>query len=442
LRVGTLLRAMAAALAFVAGAAQASPVLMISLDGLRPDDVTEADARGIKVPHLRTLLKQGAYASGVVGVLPTLTYPSHTTLVTGVAPAEHGVSNNQTFDPEAKNQQGWYWYASDIRVPTLWQAAHGAGLKTASIHWPVTVGAAGIDENLPQYWRTGTPDDAKLMAVLATPGLLPRLEAKLGAYEQGIDETVEGDAVRVKFAQAILADKPAFTTVYLAGIDHEEHRSGPGTPAAIATIEKTDALVGALVASAREAMPDVTVVVVSDHGFAPITTDINVFAPFIKAGLITLGLDGKVAAWRAQPWPAGGTAMVVLADPNDAALLAQVSTLVHELAADPRYHIAQVLDRAETQRRGGAREAAFTIAMQPGFETGRDPAAPIAQPATYKGMHGYMPDLPQMRSTLIVAGPALRRRGDLGEIDMRAIAPSVARILGVPLPTAKTPAAF
>lgn len=72
----------------------------------------------------------------------------------------------------------------------------------------------------------------------------------------------------------------------------------------------------------------------------------------------------------------------------------------------------------------------------------RSSRAQIAQPATYKGMHGYMPDLPQMRSTLIVAGPALRRHGDLGEIDMRAIASSVAHILGVPLPTAKTPAAF
>ena len=440
--VRTLFRMGIAALALAASAAYASPVLMISLDGLRPEDVTQADARGIKVPQLRALLRQGAYAKGVVGVLPTLTYPSHTTLVTGVAPAEHGVSNNQTFDPQARNQQGWYWYASDIRVPTLWQAAHAAGLKTASIHWPVTVGAPGIDENLPQYWRTGTPDDPKLIAALATPGLLPRLEAKLGPYEQGIDETVEGDAVRVKFAQAILADRPAFTTVYLAGIDHEEHRSGPGSTAAIATIEKTDALVGALVASARQAMPDVTVVVVSDHGFLPVTTDINLFAPFIAAGLITLGGDGKVASWQAQPWLAGGTASVVLADPTDVGVLARVTKLVGELSADPRYHIARVFNLNETQRRGGPREATFTIAMEPGFETGHDPAAPLSTPSAYKGMHGYMPEVPEMRSTLIVAGPTVRRHGDLGEIDMRAIAPSIGRILGVTLPAAKMPAVF
>lgn len=447
---GTLLRALARAalaiqvsgLAFAGGTAQASPVLMISLDGLRPDDVTQAEARGIKVPQLRALMKDGAYATGVTGVLPTLTYPSHTTLVTGVAPAEHGVSNNLTFDPQAKNQQGWYWYASDVRVPTLWQAAHAAGLRTANVHWPVTVGAAGIDENLPQIWRTGTPDDAKLLAALATPGLLPRLEAKLGAYEPGIDETVEGDAVRVKFAQAILGDRPAFTTVYLAGIDHAEHHGGPGSSEALAAIEKTDALVGQLVASARTATPDVTVVVVSDHGFLPVTTDINLFAPFLQAGLITMGPDGKVASWQAEPWIAGGTASIVLADPNDKAVLARVTDLVAKLAADPRYHIAQVLDRAETQRRGGPVEAVLTIAMEPGFETGRDPAAPLVTPAGYKGMHGYMPDLAAMHSTLIVAGPGLRKRGDLGQVDMRAIAPSVARILGVALPQAKVSAAF
>jgi predicted AlkP superfamily pyrophosphatase or phosphodiesterase len=436
------LAATLASLAFASGAAQASPVLMISLDGLRPDDVTEAEARGIEVPQLRALMKAGAYATGVTGVLPTLTYPSHTTLVTGVAPAEHGVSNNLTFDPQVRNQQGWYWYASDVRVPTLWQAAHAAGLKTANVHWPVTVGAAGIDENLPQIWRTGTPDDAKLLAALATPGLLPRLEAKLGAYEPGIDETVEGDAVRVKFAQAILADRPAFTTVYLAGIDHAEHHGGPGSPEAVATIEKTDVLVGQLVASARAAMPDVTVVVVSDHGFLPVATDINLFAPFVAAGLITMGPDGKVASWQAEPWIAGGTASVVVADPNDNAVLAKVTALVGKLAADPRYHIAQVLDRAETQRRGGPAEAVLTIAMEPGFETGRDPAAPLSAPASYKGMHGYMPDLAAMRSTLIVAGPSLRRRGNLGQVDMRAVAPSIAHILGVALPNARVPAAF
>ena len=427
----------------LASPAAASPVLMISLDGLRPGDISDAKARGMNLPVLSGLRAEGASAQGVVGVLPTLTYPSHTTLVTGVSPGRHGVVNNLTFDPEQKNQGGWYWYTSDVKVPTLWQAAHAAGLSTANVHWPVTVGATGIDENLPQIWRAGTEDDRKLLTALATPGLVARLERRVGArYPQGIDETVEGDAQRVAFAEALLADKPQFMTVYLAGIDHTEHHDGPDSAAAKAAIEVTDALVGRLVRAARAAMPDVTVVVVSDHGFLPVSTDINLFKPFIDAGLITLDAKGQVTGWQAMPWIAGGTAAIRLARPDDAALLAKVRGVLAAMAANPAYKIASVLDRSAIAKAGGDGEASFLVAMQPGTETGRDPAAPIAKPSVYKGMHGYVPWDPAMRSTLIVAGPGIAKGKDLGVVDMRAIAPSIARRLGASLPSAEMPAVF
>lgn len=425
------------------GEAAASPVLLISLDGLRPGDVAQAKTRGLKLPTLSALAEQGASAQGVIGVLPTLTYPSHTTLITGVSPARHGISNNLTFDPDAKNQTGWYWYASDVRVPTLWTAAHAKGLTTANVHWPVSVGASDIDVNLPQIWRTGTADDAKLLAALATPGLLADLERRVGEpYAQGIDESVEGDANRVRFAATILTTrKPAFMTVYLAGIDHEEHRSGPGSAAANTAIEQTDALVGQLIAAARAAMPDVTIVLVSDHGFQWVTTDINLFKPFLDAGLITLGPDGKPTAWQAMPWLAGGTAAIRLARPDDTALVEKVRGVLATMATDPAYHITAILDRSATAKAGGASEASFFVALQPGFETGRDPAAPVAKPSTYKGMHGYLPSDPAMRSTLIVAGPGIAHR-DLGIVDMRAVAPSIARVLGVKLPDAEAKPVF
>ncbi|GGB22271.1 alkaline phosphatase family protein [Sphingomonas metalli] len=439
-----LVRLLAAALCLAGAApAAAGPVLLVSLDGLRPGDVAEATARGMTLPNLSALAAEGASAQGVVGVLPTLTYPSHTTLVTGVAPAEHGVGNNLTFDPLQTNQTGWYWYASDVRVPTLWQAAKAAGLTTANVHWPVTVGAPGIDRNLPQIWRTGSEDDRKLLAALATPGLVARLEATVGErYAQGIDETVEGDANRVRFAAALLAaDKPQFMTVYLAGIDHAEHQAGPGSAGAKAAIAATNALVGQLVRAARAAMPDVTVVVVSDHGFHAVTTDVNLVRPFVEAGLVTLDAAGKITGWEAEPWLAGGTAAIRLARPDDAALVARVKALLDRLARDPAYHIAAVLDRAAVAKAGGATEASFFVALEPGYETGRDPAAPVTQPSSYKGMHGYMPGDPAMRSTLIVAGPGIRHR-DLGVVDMRAIAPSIARVLGANMPSAMVKPVF
>src|ERR1700744_2266769 len=91
-----------AALLLLAAAhlAFAAPVLMISIDGMKPEYVTQADAHGLKVPYLRSLMRDGPFASGVPGVWPTITYPSHTTMVTGVSPAEHGILSNTQFDPD------------------------------------------------------------------------------------------------------------------------------------------------------------------------------------------------------------------------------------------------------------------------------------------------------------------------------------------------------
>lgn len=127
-------------------------VLLLSIDGLMPGHVLAADELGLKIPNLRRFVREGAFAVGVRGVTPTLTYPAHTTLVTGCSPVRHGIPMNLTFDPELRNHKGWFWYAEDIRVPTLWGAARAAGLTTANLFWPVTVGAA-IDFNVPQYWR-------------------------------------------------------------------------------------------------------------------------------------------------------------------------------------------------------------------------------------------------------------------------------------------------
>ena len=438
----TKLALLAAGLLTLAAPVEAGPVLMISVDGLRPADIIDAARRGVAVPNLTAMMARGAFAESVVGVLPTLTYPSHVTLLTGASPARHRIASNQTFDPLAINREGWFWYADDIAVPTLWSAARAAKLVTVNVHWPVSV-AAPVDWNLPQIWRTGHADDRKLMRALATPGLLSRLERQLGPYAQGIDESVEADENRVRFAAALIAEKkPALTTLYLASVDHAEHAFGPGSPEAFATIARNDAMIGRLVASARAAEPDLTVVVVSDHGFQPLTTDVNLIAPFVAAGLITIDASGKISDWQAEPWFMGGTAGVVLKDPGDAAVVAKVAALLERLKADPDMAITEILDRDAIARMGGATDLSFLLAFRPGFEAGHDPRAPKQSPSAYKGMHGYVPSLPAMRASLVVDGPGLRTHGNLGEIDMRSIAPSVARMIGAPLTGAERPPAF
>ncbi|MEJ0024657.1 MAG: ectonucleotide pyrophosphatase/phosphodiesterase [Rhizomicrobium sp.] len=418
--------------------AAAQPVLMISIDGLRPADVIDAPARGLQVPNLRALMADGAWAGGVRNTLPTVTYPDHTTLVTGAWPAVHGVTSNTVFDPLQKNMQGWYWYARDVKVEGLWEEVHKAGFKTASVNWPVTVGDDFIDYNVPEFWRTFyPPEDAKLLEAVSTRGLLDELSRVGGTPEEAlIGEEPQNDQARTNIAVALLALKhPKFMTLHLTALDHNEHKYGPGSKEANAVLEKLDAQIGEVVAAARRAAPDTVIALVSDHGFASVEHDVNLMPAFAEAGLVTLDPEThKPTAWEAEPWNAGGSAAVMLARPEDAALQAKVKALLDRLAADPANGIGAVIDRAGIARAGGGVEPSFWLDFKLGYETGSKTTGPLVTAGSNKGTHGYFPTHPEMRATFILAGIA--KKGPLGEIDMIDIAPTLAKVLGVPLPQA------
>src|SRR5437588_897412 len=290
-------------------------LLMISIDGLRPDYVLKADEHGLKIPHLRRILQAGAHATGVRGVLPTVTYPSHTTLLTGVWPARHGVYSNLTFDPFGRNLGGWYWYSEDIAAPTLWEAAASAGMKVGSVSWPVSVGAAWVHFNVPEYWRAPkSADDLKLLRAIATPGLVAEIARQAGPYVVDLDAAIPGDLARSKYAAWIMRNKkPRFMTVHLAALDHLQHAAGPFSPEANDALERTDALVGQLEEAAGG--PDFAVCIVSDHGFARTSHSLDLMTAFVSEGLITLApatsaRARQVVDWQAFPKVDGGSAAV------------------------------------------------------------------------------------------------------------------------------------
>lgn len=425
----------AALLLWSAGAAQAAPVLMISIDGLRPGDILEAQQRGVKAPFLTAMAQHGLYAAGVRNALPTVTYPNHATLVTGVWPAKHGVGANGVFDPLRKSFEAWYWYSPMIHVPTLWDAVHAQHKVTASLGWPVTVDNPSIDQDLPEYWRARIPGDADLLHALSTPGL-PELVAPTGfkLMDLVITDPAE-DETKARAAAAIYqARRPYFFTLHLSSLDHYQHLYAPGSNEAHEALERIDAAVAGLVAAARKVEPDLVVVVVSDHGFAPISHSINLPAAFVDAGLITLNEKNEPKSWDAEPWISGGSAAVVLARPGDPVLRAKVAALLRTLADDPNSGVGRVMDRAQVAAAGGSDDADFFVDAKIGYEFGPHLTGPLITDSANKGTHGYFPDHPEMRATLIIDGVA--QKGSLGEVDMRDIAPTVAQILQVPLPSA------
>jgi predicted AlkP superfamily pyrophosphatase or phosphodiesterase len=418
-------------------------LLLISIDGMRPDYLLQADAHGLKIPHLRAILGDGAHASGVRGVLPTVTYPSHTTIVTGVWPAKHGIYTNITFDPLGINFEGWYWYSEDIAVPTLWEDAARAGLTVGSVSWPVTVGAKGIRYNIPEYWRAAkSADDLKLLRVVSTPGLVAEIAKEAGPYILDLDNAVPGDWARTRYAIWILRHgRPQFMTLHLAALDHLQHATGPFSPESNGALEQIDEMLGQLEDAARAARPDYAFCIVSDHGFSGIDHSLNLMKAFAGEGLVKLGPGSGfrgaplVLDWKAFPKVDGGSAAILLKDPKDEATRTEVEQLLRRLAADPANGIARILDRTEIAAMGGNPAAAFWVDMQPNFSAVNTMGELVT--AAKGGTHGYAPSHAEMLASFFMVGPDVAKGLTLGQLDMRSIAPTVAAYLGLPFPSAE-----
>ena len=447
-RPGTIARVLLGCMVAALGVAQvqksaaqeqpAALLVVISVDGLRPDYVTAADAHGAKIPNLRRMLKEGTYADGVTGVIPTVTYPSHTTLMTGVWPETHGIWANTTFDPLQKNYQGWYWYAEDIRVKTLWDAAAEAGRTTAAVQWPVTVGAK-ITWNIPEFWRAGTPEDMKLIRVVATKGLLDEAAAEIGPFRGGIDTSGEGDEVRGKYAEWILEKKkPGLLILHLTALDHVEHETTPFSVESMAVLEGIDAVIGKVRGTAERVAPGRTIfAVVSDHGFVKYDQQVNLVAAFREARLFTVNEKGTLTDWEATPWETGGSAAIVLKNPKDQTVLAKTRELLAKLSADAANGIDRVLEADELHKRGGYPNASFFVSLKPGWRTGSAMMGPVVTPVKPGGTHGELPELPDLRAAFFLVGPGVPSGKDLGLIDMRDIAPTLAKEAGLGLPGAE-----
>ena len=404
-------------------------LLFISIDGLMPSTYTSAGPA--KIPTLRRVMAQGVYADGVIGVMPTLTYPSHTTLVTGVPPAIHGIYDNRIADPEGTSNMAWYWYARELRVPTLATAAHAASLRAGAVSWPVSVGL-DIDYNVPEFWRSNHPESLTLLRALSSP---PDI---IDAAEIARGERFpwpQADRERTDMAKFIIrAHHPHVMLVHLFDTDSAAHDYGPGSPEVLAATERVDGYVGELLDTLRVAgLADRThVAIVSDHGFLPTTTNLNVNYAFAREGLLTVNERGRVTSWQAYFHPAGGAGFIYLQNPHDAALRDRVMKILETLARDPANGLRKIFTREELDRMGSHPDASLAIDVQDGFYTSGGTEA-LLSPDLNKGGHGYDPTRPALRASFIGAGPAIAKRGSLGTIRMTQIAPTFARILGVGL---------
>jgi len=413
--------------------ALADHVVLVSIDALRPAfyrDLTWP------MPTLQLFASSGAYADSVRSVFPALTYPAHTTIVTGELPARHGVTHNRPFEPAGQSGR-WLWEAEHIRVPTLWDAVRAGGGTTAAISWPVTVGAA-IDWNVPDVWPLDDGDPMVPIRATTTPaGLIEELEREatgpLRGANFGIRQLAREDRVGGIGAYLLERHRPTLLLMHCIGTDHVQHELGRDNPRLRRACGAADrAISQVLEVVERLGIADrTTFVVAGDHGSSDVHSQLRPNVWLAEAGLMERRDDR--GAWRATFMASGGSAFLMLRDPADAEAVAQVEAIL--AAQSPGLRRLFTIVRADELRALAADpESPLALCAVPGVELHESPFDPPLV-AKLGAAHGYLPDMPEMRTGFVAAGAGIRRGAVVPEMGLEHIAPLVAALLGLTFPT-------
>lgn len=229
------------------GRDQTPYVILVSFDGFRHDYVEKYN-----LPNFKKFIALGSSADALIPSFPSKTFPNHYTLVTGLYPGNHGLVDNEFYDPVLKKR----YYTKNrkaIEDPSfyggtpLWQLVQQHGLKSASYFW---VGSeTQIQQSFPDHYRVY---DVKVK------------------NEKRVEQTINW----LKLPEA---ERPHFISLYFSFIDSEAHESGPTSERTQRVLHSADSLVGMLMSELEKIKLPVNVIIVSDHGLYDLKREEKVF---------------------------------------------------------------------------------------------------------------------------------------------------------------------
>ncbi|GAA4329658.1 ectonucleotide pyrophosphatase/phosphodiesterase [Mucilaginibacter gynuensis] len=403
-------------------AQKAKHVIFLTIDGFRPDFYLDSEW---KTPNLRELMKDGAYAKGVNSVFPSMTYPSHTTIVTGVQPAKHGIFYNNIFTPDGAPQQP-YWQDSSIHVPTIWKAAKAKGMTVASLYWPVSANAP-VDYNIPDIGGLG--DEVREQYSLPQ-GFYADVKKEVFGGVDKIDHGKNQNIAKIA-AYVIKKSKPGLMTIHVFSVDGAEHGEGRYGARVQEAVADADEAVGIIVAALKEAgIWDSTVLLVGgDHGFYDVKKTISPNVWLKEAGLIT---DLKTGDWKAQFNSVGGSAYLYLKDPSDKAAANKVKTLL-EAQPDSVKQYYRVISKEQLTKGGYNPNVAFALTGEHDASFSGSVTGNAVKPGK-GGTHGHFPDTKNIRTGLIAHGPGIHKGAVIEEMNLRDMTPIMIKLLDIPFP--------
>ncbi|MBP1612951.1 MAG: endonuclease [Bacteroidetes bacterium] len=402
-------------------------VILITIDGMRPEMVTDSL---MPSPNLKMMRRNGMFVNRIKGIVPTATYPSHTTIVTGVKPVEHQIYYNSPFTDNHVSSVS-YWYADSIKSPTIWEVASKNGLSVSSLFWPVSVGSKYIQYNIPEFWSNAPVDNQlDFIKPYCTPlGLLDELEreatGKLSQETFGAG-SMNRDARTAYMANYILNKyKPNLMTIHLITTDYAQHATGLNSDRVKAAVSSADNAIGLIIENLQQTkmMDSTTIIVCGDHGFTNSYRNIAPNVWLVQEGLLSEQPEGD---WKACFHGSGAMMFLYLKDISDKITLAKVRKKLASLPESTR-SMFRVVDKKELEDSGCDPKVALAIEPIQGVAvaTNRTGADVIEK---FGGKHGYLSGIDP--TTLVAFGCGIDRK-EVPLMNQTEIAPFTLKLLGL-----------
>jgi predicted AlkP superfamily pyrophosphatase or phosphodiesterase len=399
-------------------------VIIVSLDGF-PAYAFENPKT--PVPVLRQLAAAGTQARRMTPINPTVTWPNHTAIITGADAAHNGMLVNGKILPTNSwppmKIEPWVPKEQMVHVPTLYDAAHKAGLKTAQVDWVAIYQAPTIDFAFPEVPSAdGTIEREMVSANLVSADTITHFR------DQNI---FRRDQIWTDAAIHILgAHHPNLLLLHLLSLDTTHHSYGPGSLAAEGAMAFLDSCVGRLINAVKELgiTKSTTIFVVSDHGFKAVKTHLDANAVIAGAGL-------ENSAWAL---PEGGYALVYIRN-HDKSIAGRLRARfagmpgVQSALTPDSYASLMLPTPAQNDQMS---DLYLTAAPGYAFANSRGGAVSTTVAST-QGAHGYPNSDPELDAIFIASGAGIQRGRSIERIANLDVAPTVAALLSVKLPEAQ-----
>ncbi|MDB6140694.1 MAG: type phosphodiesterase/nucleotide pyrophosphatase family protein [Verrucomicrobiaceae bacterium] len=413
-------------------------VVLVSVDGLAHYYLDDPKA---EMPNIRRLASEGARAEKMKAVMPSVTWPNHTSLVTGVTPAKHGVVGNDFLDRDSHEIVTLIWdpvldKEQLIKVPTIYDVAKQAGLTTAAVTWPGSRSAKSLD------WTVPCVNSSEHFIQYSTPSLLEEFKAAGIPYEHEADGFKKGegqnrDRLHLRMLRYILAThRPQLALMHILEVDHVEHAHGPQSPEAYEAVKFADGLVGEIREELEHSFPGkATLVVVSDHGFMPYRQVIHPNVVLRKAGWLT-AVSSKITGGQVRSVSQGGSTLIYVTDTaHRDALIPRVAAAFKEVEG-----VKLILTPADFPKYGFGdptaqpRMADLVLSAKEGYMfdgLAAEDEVTSAPAEITRGIHGHDPNEPKLHATFVAWGAGIKAGARTGTITNTCVAPTIAALLGL-----------